>query len=879
MSGPRELRTWVERWITIVRRGAIWIVVAFALIDLVLAAYIARSIAISTDTMDMLSPTLEWRQHRDAYLEAFPQEDESLIVVIDAPTPEAAEMARDRLAERLERRDDLFRELYRPGGGPYFERTGLLFLDPQELEQFGTRLTAAQPLFGRLAARPTVANLLETMALAEESIPDSETLAELNEELAEAFAAMGREGTHWISWRSLVRPDDAGAEPRAFLSARVNLDTGAVPPGRDAIEAVRDAGDDLGFADSEVRVRLTGQVALRHDEFQSLKSDARVIAIASIVLVGSVLYVGLRSRWLVTASLLTLISGLIATGAFATAAVGELNMISVAFAALYVGLGIDYPIHLGLRYQELVRTGLDRFAALSEAMRSVGPSLWLCAVTTALGFFAFIPTKFTGVAQLGLIAGVGMFISLIVSTTLFPALLALVPIGTRNVNGSMTTRLPRAIAFESRRHPTAVLIGTGAFALIAAGLATQVRFDANRMNLRASDTESMQTLEELETSPTASPQMISVLTDSVGRAERLATRLEGLETVRSTRTLVDFVPKNQEPKLAILDDLLIATGPLPRMPAEPARDDPEATLDAMRELLAALEVPGEGEPDPSRARLRRELSEAIRRLERADPERRADMVAELRRSVMTTLPTLIERLNTSLQAAPVSRDDLPRALVERWRSGVENGVWRVEVRPEGDIDDEAELRRFVRSVRAIAPGATGPPVVTLAAGDAVVAAFRTALIIAALAIGAVLLAVLRSVREALIVGGGIGFAGVATVASSVVLSVPFNFANVISLPLILGFGVDSAIHVVHRARALRGSGDRLVSTSTARGVLFSSLTTIAGFAGLILSDHPGTKSLGILLIPGVLFSMIAALVVIPPMIAPIRGSTGRGDRA
>jgi len=897
---PRDSKHPLHAWSRTVRRAAAWIIAAFVIVDVGLAWYVARNISIDTDTLGMLSSDLDWRRDRDAYLEAFPHENDTLLVVIDAPTPEGADLARDRLAQQLERSaPQTITEIYRPGGGEYFDRHGLLFMDVDELEAFGRRLAAAQPFFGRLAARPTAASLIETTALAEEAIGDPETLGDLHSELADSFAAMGREQSHWVSWRSLVRAEQAPGEqstapdePRSFLALRVDVPKGEVPPGAGTIAAVRDAADAIGLDEDGVRVRLTGTVALRHDEFQSLREEAGLIAVASVALVGVVLYAGLRSKWLVTASLITLVSGLIITAAFATLTVGKLNMISVAFAALYIGLGIDYPIHLGLRYQEMLRQGRDRHEAIEHAMRQVGPSLGLCALTTSLGFFAFLPTSFVGVAQLGLIAGVGMFVSLVVSASLFPALLTVVPIGLRKSrpgraansdaqdpdgegSADLATSLPRLIAFESRRHPRWVLTGTALVAIACSALAMQARFDADRMNLRAPNSESMRALEDLESSVTTSPQVVTVLAGSMEEAQRLASSLSALEPVRSTRVLIDFVPKDQDPKLAILEDLLITVGPLPEMPDEPPPEDPAETLDAMGTLLEALDQSETGHDNPAHARLRTELADAIERMESATDAQRRELVAQLRRSVLSTLPGLIERLNTALDAGPVALDDLPASLVQRWRSGDNGQVWRVEVRPEQDTSDERVMRRFVGAVRAVAPDATGPPVVTLEAGDSVVSAFQMALGLAAAGIALTLVIVLRSLRESLIVLVAIGLTGLLTAGISVVLGIPFNFANVISVPLILGFGVDSAIHIVHRAKELRTPQDRLVSTSTARGVLFSSLTTMAGFGGLILSEHPGTRSLGVLLIPGVLFSTLAALIVVPAMIAPVGAEPGK----
>ena len=122
---------------------------------------------------------------------------------------------------------------------------------------------------------------------------------------------------------------------------------------------------------------------------------------------------------------MTLLVGLSLTAAFAAVAVGQLNLLSVAFVVLNVGLGSDYVIHVLLRYRELAAEGHATHGRARRAtMRGVGSSLVLCAVTTAAGFYSFIPTTFSGVSELGLIAGTGVFFGLFVSVTLLPALVA-----------------------------------------------------------------------------------------------------------------------------------------------------------------------------------------------------------------------------------------------------------------------------------------------------------------------------------------------------------------------------------------------------------------------------------------------------------------------
>ena len=175
------------------------------------------------------------------------------------------------------------------------------------------------------------------------------------------------------------------------------------------------------------------------------------------------------------------------------------------------------------------------------------------------------------------------------------------------------------------------------------------------------------------------------------------------------------------------------------------------------------------------------------------------------------------------------------------------------------------MDRFVAAVRKVAPDAIGFPVIYLEAGDAVVKSFQQALVLAIIAVTILLLVLLRPKSDTLFVLLPLLLAGGLTGAASVVLGVPFNFANVIALPLLLGIGVDSGIHMVHRMRAAPPASGLILETSTARAVLYSSLTTMCSFGNLAVSPHRGMASMGALLTVGIAFTLLCTLVVLPAL--------------
>jgi hopanoid biosynthesis associated RND transporter like protein HpnN len=542
------------------------------------------------------------------------------------------------------------------------------------------------------------------------------------------------------------------------------------------------------------------------------------------------------------------------TAAFAAVAVGQLNLLSVAFVVLNVGLGSDYVIHVLLRYRELTAEGHATTAALVATMRDVGSSLVLCAVTTAAGFYSFIPTTFSGVSELGLIAGTGVFFGLFVSVTLLPALVAWW--GDRDPTRAAATWIdPRFLAPLAKR-PRSVLGVTAVVLAASFVLLPRVTFDSNPIHLRDPNSESVTTL--LELAAVGEAPLLNLVAVMPNHAEALAAAgaLRELPEVRTVVTTAELVPNDQEPKLALLADLDLLLGP---GFAALTRADYDAT--ALRRALDDLA--GAAASVPAAAELQAAVIALRTRLDAAAPAERDAALRALDRALTAGLPEELARLAQSLRAARFGRDDLPQSLTERWLTSDEREL--IEIAPAEDVSDNAAARRFIAAVHGVAPRATGLPVVYQEASATVVGAFERALAYAFVMVALIILIVLRRAKDILLVLVPIALASIVTAALTVLVDMPFNYANIIALPLLVGMGVDNGIHVVHRMR-----GDpavRLFETSTMRAVLASGLTTVASFGNLAFSAHAGTASMGVLLALGLVASMAATLIVLPAWLA------------
>lgn len=826
-------------------------------------------LGIDADPQALLDPDLPFQVRDRAFAEHFPVLNNALLVVVDGPDGESARSAARALAERLRARADRFTEVYVPGAAPFFERNALLYRSVPELEQFSEHMARIQPVLGELSASPDLQTLSRVLRLGIDSAAgDPAAAAQLSgvlDQLSRAAALVYAERPLFVSWEgALLGGTSFDPTRRAVIVAQPVLDFERVLAAAPAIDAIRSDAAALSLRPEHgIEVRITGYPALNHEEMLGLVWDVGLSGVASFAIVLALLFAAFRCVPVVIAAASTLLVGLAVTAGFAALAVGSLNLVSIAFAVMFIGLGVDYSIHLGLHYLDARRAGRAHGPALEAATREVGEALLLCTGTTAIGFLSFVPTDYRGVGELGLISAAGMLVILTLTLSFLPALLGTwchvdSPPPLRRGEG----RVGRLIQRRAGSVAALALV----IAIASAILAPRVRFDSNVVEMRNPDTESVRAFNDLLADSHASPWYIDVLEPSLEAAERKAAALAALPEVERVATLRDYVPGDQAEKREILADTALLLGPAPRA-AQRFSPGPEEELAALRELAAALDVEWVRTSQTPLARsaelLRSELGTLLARLEQ-EPDS-SEALARFEEMLLGRLPERLDQLRRMLDPEEVTLDSLPHELRERMIS--EDGSARIQVFPRDDLTDDRALERFVAAVRAKAPEAGGLPVNVVEFGRATSRSLRDASLLAFGSIALVLFLLWRRPVEVALVLTPLALAGASTIACMVLVDMPFNFANVIVLPLVLGMGVDSGIHLVERARLHGDAPDTLSDSTTARAILFSALTTLTSFSNLALSGHRGIQSLGILLTLGMAGMLASTLLVLPALIA------------
>ena len=844
-------------------RFAILVVVCSLALAVGAGFYTARNFSINTDINKLISPELDWRKRDNQFEEAFDR-DRLILAVVEAPTPELSSAAAKALTEKLSGDTKNFESVTPLGAGEFFEKNGLLFLPVEEVGQVTGQLESGAPLIEIMAGDPSIRGLTGALETGLAGIKRGQAKLDNAERpfnlIAQTVEDVLNKGNATFSWRELTSDKPlTDADRRSFIEFKPILDYNALEPGKDATDAIRQAANDLNFATQySARVRLTGPVPMANEEYATVQDGAITNGIGTVVIVLVILWLALHSAKIIFAVFVNLFVGLSITTAVGLMMVGSLNLLSIAFAVLFVGLGVDFGIQYSVRYRSERFKNDNLPLALENAARRAAVPLSLAAMATAAGFLCFLPTDYKGISELGKIAGAGMLVAFLTSITTLPALLKLLnPPGEKEAVGYAFLA---PVDHFLEKHRVIIIVGTLLVAVAGLPLLYFMKFDFNPINLRNKKAESIATFLDLRKDPNTGANAINVMTNSEADAKKIEARLEKVPEVLRVMSLDSFVPEDQPAKLKLIAQAAKVVGPALNPDSIDAAPSDEENVEALKGSADNLRKTADNNKSAG-ANAARRLADALAKLAES-----SQAIREKTQNVFVTpLKIVLDELKNTLQAQPVSLKTLPPELVNGWKT--KDGLMRVEALPKGDPNDNDNLRRFADAVLKAEPTAIGGPVSILKSGDVVVNAFTHAGIYALLVIGLLLWLTLQRITDVLMTLIPLLVAGIVTLEICVLIGLPLNFANIVALPLLLGVGVAFKIYYV---TAWRSGRTNLLQTSLTRAIFFSAMTTATAFGSLWLSSHPGTASMGKLLALSLVTTLAAVLLFQPALMGKPR---------
>ena len=828
-----------------------WVIALYLVLATAGGYYTQQNLGINSNTSQMFDDELPFRITRDHIRSSFPIIEDNMVVVVSGQTPELVSNVSDSITWRLKQHLEVFESIYQPTRDEFIKKNQLLFLDSTGLQDLSAQVGKSRPMLTFLGNNYSLKGLFSFLGLTMRfsSADKLQNLEPLLISMDSVLIATLKGEQASMSWQNLMGQQSTANIHYGFIQIKPILDYTKIRPVKPAMGVIRNIIQE--YIQPGVNIRVTGKKAMSYEEMGSVIDGAVQASILALAMVSIVLWLGLRSFRLIAAALLTLLVGLVLTATFSAWAVGHLNMISVAFAVLYIGLGVDYAIHVCLRFKELRQSDFSTLDSLTISIKDVGSALLLSTLSTSIGFYAFIPTDFAGVSELGIIAGTGMFISLIVTLTLLPCLIWKFT----NIYKRQLVKDGLGAHFNFHKYRVIIRLATAVFTVVALWMLSKAKFDYDPINLRNPKSESVSTLRELMANRSFTPWTLHVLAGDSTELAEVSSSLKSLPEIDRIIQIYSFIPGQQPHKRKVIDSIRSTLSQVSQFPSVPKHEPLENQLKAIQTFSDLLMSPLYNENQ-----VIKEFGSHLTQLASLDQAELAPTINALEQNLLGALPLAVQDLMIGLNPSVVSYQTLPPQIKKRWQS--EDGKLRLQVFPKDHINSNQQMKKFATAVQQVAPNASGDLAVTIASGETVVSAFKQAIFTALVAISFLLLIYLRNLRLTLYVLMPLLLAGAFTGAATVLFEIDFNFANIIALPLLLGLGVDNGVHMVHRARKEQ-SIESLLQSSTARAILFSSLTTLLSFGNLAFSPHYGTASMGWILTIGVGFVIMTTLIILP----------------
>lgn len=860
-----------------------WTVLALALLLSALSVtYTLTGMEFLTGRDDLMPRNAPFQQAYREYRSAFGDQEE-IVVVVEAEDPALVTRFCDTLHDRLTKEKRLFVDLLYPGGLPYFRQNGLLFMPLEELQAMARTLEMAAPVLTDLAAAPSVKTLFSSLTNQIDdylAAPDQRKLARLTfmlTTLDKGFSGFdGKSST--LSLDSFLKGSPDGkpsmlenAGKQQIIAIRPLKEQDSFVPAEQAIKKVR---EELAALRQKpefkgVSAGLTGVPVLEYEEMATSQQDMEKATLLSLTLTVILLLVAFRG-WLNTlAAMVSLIVGICVSFGFATLTVGHLNILSMAFAIMLIGLGIEYGIQVVLRYQEELRSGKPQLDAIERGLCGNLRAVTMAAATVALAFATFAFTDFKGIAELGIIATGGIIICVLSTFTVLPAMLVLLSRYQKPVSAPRRELSHSPILQALFRRPLLVTTLTAALALLCLYPLSRMEFDFNMMNLQAKGLEPVRYAYKLMKSKENAGYFGVAIARDRDEAASLTRRLEALSSVAHVVSLQTLVPTHQQEKLALLASLRRSLAGVKPVPYEENLSPLElpsvfegfhGRVEKLKQHLAAKHLP---EAEPVAAFLTT-LNTFFAGLEKERDGNALGMLREFQGSMFAGLPEKLTMLMESLQARPVTEADVPASLKERFVA--KDGRLLLQIVPRHEIFDKAPLAEFVNQIKSVVPNATGEPVSVYESFRILQDSYLKAFLYAFAGIVVILLITFRSLKLTLV--------GILPLATGLLLMIggmglfglKFNVANVIVMPLLLGVGIDSAIYILARYRREGETPLQVVTRSAGVGVFLNALTILFSFGALMVARHQGVFSIGAVMSLGMTAIVLAFLLFLPALL-------------
>lgn len=888
----RLLQLWVS-WVLTRPRLILGVAIALAVASIV---FTAAKLEMVTDQLELISmdhPLIRLSKKLDPFRMGGTN---SFSVVVQAPTPHRAVSFIEQLSSRVREDRESFESVLVRIDPEAFRSWQLLYMDKQDLIDLSNKIDRHYQLVQGFSESPELLAFLKLVnhemssrmvgeiftGFLDNTKPDEQTnnkepfdLSVLITTLEGMQSYLDGSPSFESPWSSFFA--SSGWDPElegyfweankryliAFVAPKSN--GGGFIGSKDSLIRLRKLIKETTAFFPDVRAGVTGQEALKIDEVSTVSEDMAIATCLSLIGVFMLMVVAFRGFSRPCMEITTLIVGLCWTFGWTTLFIGHLNILSVVFAPLLCGLGVDYGIHWISRFEEEESVGdHDIRAIIMRVSQRSGPGIFLAGLSGALSFLPLALTGFRGIVEMGLVTGMGIIFTLIATFSVLPALL---------MAGKSRKRPSPLVSAGSRnllrlkpQHARMLLSGAALLGLLGIWGANHVYFDPNPLRLQSVNAESVIWQKALIDNARRTPLFAAAFGSSPEEVRRKSGALEKLNSVAQVESIFSLLPEDQEEKIPLLHSLRPRIPAIKAIPLQNRPNDTGKFIDILERIRFKMqddqaESWGAGKPVIEQMARVRALTRDITTILTSSPEAERLLFEYRKRFTEDSInkwDILVRGANTSTMTI----QDLPESVRS---SFFQNGTYLLRIFAKESIFKGHTLDRFVPQIQNVDQEVIGSPVSFFVFAKALESACITASIYAILAIFILLALAFRSFRPTLLALVPLSLGSIWTIGIMGWAGVQFNLANSMFMPLVVGAGVEYGVIVLQRWR----EGNMLpghLPLSTGKGIIVAALSTTIGFGTLMISHHRGIFSLGFVAWEGSLCVLLPAIIILPAML-------------
>ncbi|MFL2663175.1 MAG: MMPL family transporter [Alphaproteobacteria bacterium] len=808
------------------------VVISFLFITFLAMFSTFQNLAINTSTDSLIDDQLTFKKNQKKLKKHFKVLNNNILIRIKGKNSKKIENIFLEIENKLDQREE-FDFYYSPNFDKFFKSNFFSLLSEKQKNDFIDQLYQFQPFISELNNNKKLEGFNNFIDLVLKSQNTNE-IKSLDIVFKNFILALNTRTE--VDWKKILRKDSD--EIFILLSVNENyLNSNGFSLTYEFLQSLREK-----YNSQNVNIQFTGGLIIDHEEIKSVSSGAALSGLLSIILVSIILYASLKKIKLIFCLIVSILVGLFITTGITSVTIGSLNLISVAFAVLFIGLSVDFGIQVFLRILENQKEniGLENF---KSELGSVSRTITIASIPSIVGFLSFVPTKYTGLSELGIISAIGLFVGLLVNILFLPAIYSLIKKSDSKIIERKKNKLWQRFSNFILSHKYYLLFSLLIISIYNFTFIKSISFDSDAMKLKDQKLQSVLLAKELiEKNPT-SDYIISIVENKEIDSSKLKDLLNNsnIQEIRSLGTLF------KEYKSENLDYLkfLISTGVSKEFYSSPEEFDRFQNLLIKIKNLKIDSITSISE-------------ELINKLSQIDANKKE--IKNIEELFFIKFNDLNKIILTIGNKKYKNYDVIPDYYKNRFESL--DGFYRYEVIPSKDVNRKENLEEFVDSVQRFYPDATGMPVVQLEAGKIVKNSFIYAFIFSFIITFFYLLMIFKNLYKVFLCIFSLLIALILLIFLMIVFKIDLNFANMISLPLLFSLGISYPIYFVTRLSE-KGNVTSVFVSNTPLAIFTSSLTTICSFGTLFFSSHQGTSSMGLLLFISLLTTLISSLIFLP----------------